>query len=155
MKRARPFFWLVAVALAAAVLSLYRPKPLPTGNHTVTVLEVAAGCDPTTTSCEAKGEVGAFSVKFGPGLTPLVPFPLEVRVGEGMGEVRAVIVELTMTGMDMGLNRYRLSQTGSGVWTGKVTLPVCTSGRLDWVATVSLDGEQRRWQARFPFRSGG
>jgi len=65
--------------------------------------------------------------------------------------VRQVLVQFTMKGMDMGLNRYRLVSDGAGRWTGKAMLPVCTTGRTDWLATVMLNGPAGERRAQFAF----
>jgi hypothetical protein len=53
--------------------------------------------------------------------------------------------------MDMGLNRYQLITDGAGRWLAKVTLPVCSSGRGDWLAVVEVVTEGRRFAAQLPF----
>ncbi len=52
-----------------------------------------------------------------------------------------------MVGMDMGFNRYDLRPAGNGVFASKVTLPVCVSGRRDWILYLDLDG--MRYALRF------
>ncbi len=47
-----------------------------------------------------------------------------------------------MVGMDMGFNRYDLRPTADGAWAAKVTLPVCVSGRRDWILYLDLDGSR-------------
>jgi hypothetical protein len=64
--------------------------------------------------------------------------------------VRELQLEFTMSAMDMGQNRYRLLPEGNG-WVGLVTLPICTTGRGDWRVTVRALGEERQWEAVFPF----
>ena len=57
-----------------------------------------------------------------------------------------------MKGMDMGWNRYRLNKDAAGYWNAEVTLPVCVSGRSDWVADFDAVAEGRRrvqWQVPF------
>lgn len=68
----------------------------------------------------------------------LTPFTLTV-VAPG---AREVVAEFVMVGMDMGLNRYRLQSAGGGRFTARVTLPVCVSGRRDWVLWLSVDGRR-------------
>jgi hypothetical protein len=62
-------------------------------------------------------------------------------------------VEVTffMRGMDMGLNRYRLDADTRGEWKGRVTLPVCMSGRSDWIAAVALTTAVRKYEVQIPF----
>ncbi len=54
--------------------------------------------------------------------------------------LRKASVSFRMVGMDMGFNRYDLMQGATGNWSARVTLPVCTVSRVDWVAELDLDG---------------
>lgn len=67
---------------------------------------------------------------------PMRPFRLKVDVLNA----REVHASFTMRDMQMGLNRYRLRLEGVGVWTADITLPVCMSGRGDWIMTLDVDG---------------
>lgn len=71
-------------------------------------------------------------------LKVLQPFQVWVRV-EGARKVQATF---TMEGMDMGFNLYTLRADEEGVFRGRVTLPVCVSGRRDWVMTLDIDGRR-------------
>lgn len=71
-------------------------------------------------------------------LKVLQPFELWVRT-EGAQRVEA---SFTMEGMDMGFNLYTLRADKDGIHRARVTLPVCVSGRRDWVMTVDVDGKR-------------
>ncbi len=43
--------------------------------------------------------------------------------------------------MDMGFNRYDLKRGPNDDWTARVTLPVCTASRADWIMELNLDGQ--------------
>ena len=98
------------------------------------------------------GEVGA-RISMGPGMRALTPFPFSVEV-RGNQPVEAVLVSFGMQGMDMGVNRYQLISDGAERWLGNVTLPVCSSGRSDWVASVELSTRQNRFAVDVPFVIG-
>jgi len=70
----------------------------------------------------------------------------------GLSAASTVLVDFTMAGMDMGQNRYRLAPGEAGRWQGQATLPVCTSGRMDWLARVEVLGaDDGTVSADFPF----
>ena len=71
--------------------------------------------------------------------TPLKPFALTVRAPAA----QAVNVEVQMQGMEMGLNRYRLIRQANGEWRATITLPVCVTGRRDWLMLIEADGVRR------------
>lgn len=105
-------------------------------------------CDPVRGPCTAlSGEVRLALHLQGP-VIGLRPFRVQlVAAGARFEEAQ---LEFDMAGMDMGRNRYRLLQEGNA-WVGVVTLPVCTTGRSDWRATVRVGGAGREWVAVFPF----
>lgn len=69
-------------------------------------------------------------------LKPLAPFQVFV-VAPGAAKVEA---RFTMEGMDMGFNLYTLRADKAGVFQARVTLPVCVTGRRDWIMHVQVDG---------------
>ena len=71
--------------------------------------------------------------------TQLKPFDLVVTAPTA----QAVNIELHMQGMEMGLNRYRLIRQANGEWRATITLPVCVSGRRDWLLIIEVDGARR------------
>ena len=70
---------------------------------------------------------------------PLKPFSLTVVAPTA----QAVNVEVQMQGMEMGLNRYRLIRQANGEWHATITLPVCVTGRRDWLILIEVDGVRR------------
>jgi len=81
------------------------------------------------------------------------PFRVELEVtGLPPAIVTEVVVSFAMAGMDMGLNRYRLDPGSEpGRWRGQVTLPICSSGRTDWLAQISATTRVGRLEAAIPF----
>jgi hypothetical protein len=54
--------------------------------------------------------------------------------------VQKASASFQMASMNMGFNRYDFRAQGKGEWIANVTLPVCTAGRVDWIAELVLDG---------------
>jgi hypothetical protein len=63
-----------------------------------------------------------------------------------------------MVGMDMGLNRFKLSsdvdEKGNVYYEGEGILPVCVSGRVDWLANTQIITTHKLYQATFEFKVG-
>jgi len=100
--------------------------------------------------CTASHEALSVRVVMGTPRQALKPFPVQLRVERGQS-VDSVTVAFLMKDMEMGQNRYRLIGDGSSSWLANVTLPLCVSGRSDWVAEFELVVQGRRFQARIPF----
>ncbi|MDP2024779.1 hypothetical protein [Sulfuriferula sp.] len=67
----------------------------------------------------------------------LRPFVLQLSAPA----IKDSYASFTMRGMDMGFNRYRLLAVAPGVWQARIVLPVCVTGRRDWVLTLSIGGD--------------
>lgn len=117
------------------------PELLP-----VSQLYVDPDCD-VLTGCRVSDAGIYVDVLFEMKPRALQPFPVAVRT-EGM---KAVTVNFSMRGMTMGLNRYALARTSEGGWQGEVTLPICVSGRTDWVAEFDLQLPDRHVTFAVPF----
>lgn len=114
-----------------------------------------ADCDVARRACLVEDRSIALGLRLGPPVEALEPFAMDAVI-ELADSVRPVSVEISfsMAGMDMGSNRYRLQPAGKGHWTGTAVLPICVSGRVDWLATLSVRTDTNHWQASFPFAMG-
>lgn len=120
-----PLLLVVAlVAIAAAGYWLKRPPDA----IAVHCMDLVAGCTFDHRDTPAR-------VRFSVQPTALETFDLSVHT-VGAHHVRA---EFQMVGMDMGFNRYDLQSAGEGLFVSRVTLPVCISGRHDWILYLALD----------------
>ncbi len=143
---------ILAVGLLAGVLVVQLPHWLQRDTaHPAPPIPLpvqSPACDAAREICTAADDQMRMALQFRGPVIGLQPFRVQL-VAAGH-EIREVQIEFTMAGMDMGQNRYRLLPEGNG-WVGMVTLPVCTTGRSDWLATVRVTGQEDSWEAVFPF----
>lgn len=127
---------------------------LPGCHETTGVIELgqATGCDTSQATCMVEHENTTVSLTLGPEVVPLKPFNSTVSIQGVNVAPNSVIVDFQMKGMDMGVNRYRLIEDGVK-WEGKVTLPVCTASRMDWIALVEFNSNGKTYRAGFPFHT--
>ena len=85
-------------------------------------------------------------VRFANQPTGLVPFTVQVTA-----PAQQVAASFSMQGMDMGTIRYALQPVGKNRWQASITLPVCVTGRQDWLMLLDVDGRQ----VMVPFASTG
>ena len=142
MQRARCLFFLSLLLLSGCDKTSQTELP-------ATLLAVVPGCE-VQQGCRAEDDSISVNVQFGAVPRALHPFPISLQVNGGE-PLRDVSVTFYMQGMDMGLNRYRLVGSAASGWKADITLPICMSGRSDWVAEFELLTEQRRLQFRLPF----
>ena len=60
------------------------------------------------------------------------PFDVVLTTTEVVDEVS---VSFSMTEMEIGYNRYKLTSEDGKTWTGQISLPFCTLSRADYIAT--------------------
>ena len=148
--------WMSALGLLLAGVVLfglwaYRSGP-NAESGTATPLKVAADCDSARATCVAQAEGLAVELALGPEVRPMTPFQIRLLAAEGpLSASAGVELEFQMRAMDMGLNRYRLRRDEQGIWSGRAILPVCSSGRSDWLAQLDIRDGERRWTAVLPF----
>ncbi len=118
------------------------------------LLGQAEHCDAAAQTCLIDADDGlSISLRLGPEVKPLVPFPIELIVDGADAVPENVVVDFQMREMDMGVNRYRLRQSSPMQWEGTATLPVCTASRMDWTATVAFRLDGRPYKLIYPFQT--
>ncbi len=111
-------------------------------------------CDPGRSVCVATDQNYSIALNFPEQVHYLKPFKMKVMLnGFGNEKIEAVNVDYTMVGMDMGLNRFTLLPVsgvkGQRSYAGEGILPVCVSGRVDWLANVQVTTEKKVVEASF------
>ncbi|MDD2894307.1 MAG: hypothetical protein PHF20_10315, partial [Halothiobacillaceae bacterium] len=108
--------------------------------------------------CTLQDGARAMTLKMAGDVRPLRPFELRLILPEAVrAQAVEASVDFVMVGMDMGINRYTLLKQADGDFVGKVILPVCSIGRSDWIAKLSVvlnlpgSGAQEMWMADVPF----
>ena len=162
--------WWLASALVALILggvllldfSSLRAPPAVFSGAVVVLPSPAPACNPVVSTnssqgCSVQDGARGISVAMSGDVRPLRPFELHMRLPEAVrSNVSQASVDFVMVGMDMGINRYTLLKQADGDFVGKVILPVCSIGRSDWVAKLSVvvslaGGGQEMWTLDVPF----
>lgn len=101
---------------------------------------VAPPCDLAAGPCRAPAGALELSLDLGRSLRQMQDLPVEVEVRRGGAPLDGAAVEVSfaMRDMNMGENRVALEAAGGGRYRGGAVLVRCASGRLDWVATVTV-----------------
>lgn len=134
-------FWgrlvpVILMVLVAAVM-WWNPSRPPAGPSTrLTCPDLQRGCETRVAGVPVRVRVSGE-------LKPLVPFHVRVET-TGTEKMTA---RFTMEGMDMGFNLYTLRPDGTGAFMARVTLPVCVTGRRDWI--MHLEWESVRLEVPF------
>jgi hypothetical protein len=147
-------FVLIAVLVVIVILLLLSLYPVSINNEQQENSFSIHQCQALATGCKASIENIQVEIRFPESIVFLQPFPLEVRLsGNQQIPVDKLTVEFKMADMDMALNFSQLEQTDNNklLWTGKGVLPVCTTGRTDWLAIISIQQDGKVQQTAFQF----
>ena len=119
---------LLAIALIAiAVAGWWLKRPAEA---------VAVACADPLAGCVFRHDGTDVTLRFSAQPEPMTAFGLTLQAPA----TRRASAEFQMVGMDMGFNRYDFKPAGEGAFAAQVTLPVCVSGRRDWMLILDLDG---------------
>ncbi|MGD9889250.1 MAG: hypothetical protein AB7S56_08315 [Halothiobacillaceae bacterium] len=162
--------WWLASGLATLILggvllldfSSLRAPPAVFSGAVVSLPSPSADCNPVVSTaspagCGVANGARGLTLKMIGDVRPLRPFELRLSLPQEVrGDAIEASVNFIMVGMDMGINRFALLKQADGDFVGKVILPVCSIGRSDWVAQLSVvlnlpSGEQEMWTADMPF----
>lgn len=162
--------WWLASALAITVLggvllldfSSLRAPPAVFSGEVFALPAPSAACNPlvlnaTDQGCAIVADGHGLRLQLRGDVRPLRPFELVLSLPSGVkGMTSQASVDFVMVGMDMGVNRYTLMPQPNGDFQAKVILPVCSIGRSDWVAKLSVvvtlpHAPATMWTADFPF----
>lgn len=120
------------IALLLIFVALFGARILPsTESHTIACTDPVAGC-----TFKHRGQT--VQLRFSHSPTSLQPFTISLRA-PGAHQVEG---EFQMQGMEMGFNRYTFAPDKIGLFTARVTLPVCVSGRRDWKLNLQIDAQR-------------
>ncbi len=118
------------------------------------VLQLQTPCDAAGAGCNAHGGGVHMLMRFKNKVQPLTRTTFTVALEDFPDPAESITATFRMPGMNMGENRYVLVAGTGGVWRGDIMLPVCTSGRRDWVVEVQVLSKGRSYRAEMPFTSG-
>lgn len=75
-------------------------------------------------------------IRINSNLQPQIMKPFQLNLAIENNAVSEVYASFGMDGMEMGLNRYKMTRAGENQWQAEVTLPVCVRGRADWIMQI-------------------
>ena len=71
-------------------------------------------------------------------------------------KLESVQVNFKMSNMNMGINRFRLKNTilknNAQIWQGKALLPICVTGRADWISEFELETKNKKYSIKLPIQ---
>lgn len=100
---------------------------------------VTVNCDDPVKGCQ----LGTFSVRFEQPPQHAKPFGVVLHAAS----LNPPVASFQMSKMEMVPVQYHFKAGQDGTWKTQIILPVCVTGRSDWLMTVEADGQ--RWRFAF------
>lgn len=144
---------LVFVIIIAATFVFIQNK-----NEVVTFKEMdVIKIQPNNCNIESKEcvvELNEFKVKiiFDEDIFYLKPFNVSVtNENSDSLKLESILIDFKMNSMNMGVNRFLLkNDDNKSIWQGKVLLPICVTGRADWLSEIELVTKTNKYLISLP-----
>lgn len=154
LAESRAVIWLFLLIAIAYVLSFDKssePASEPKQTFNVVTLIGDPACNAALRRCNAMFDNVLVGLQAKAPVRVLRPFDVTINVaGLASEQIDQVRAEFIMKGMQMGQSRYAFRRLDNGLWSAAVTLPVCTSGRSDWIAMVYVYAGRTLYEAHMP-----
>jgi len=140
-------------ALLAALAVTILVKSMLFAPPKFTALPLDETCSLSSATCAVTlPDGGRLEFALGPRPVPLLkPLNLELRVAGS--RARAVEVDFSGVNLPMAFNRADLTAGDAGRYDGQTSLPLCSSGRMTWNATVLLEDGKHKIYVPFRFET--
>jgi hypothetical protein len=142
----------ILVVVAGLGTALYLPKLLQDAPPLSRSLPTAPGCDLNNSSCLAQDNSQSISLSIDTdSIHSAKALPFIVTLADIKAE--QVMVDLQGKEMFMGLNQVMMKPVPGtdNQWQADVTLAVCTTGTMTWVATIKTEANGIITDAAFEF----
>ncbi len=98
-------------------------------------------CPNNGTWCKSTHNKQQIEILFPKKIPYLKPFQVKVKLNKNnQTKIQPRKIQFSMQGMQMGTNRFIFKQSKQkSVWISQVVLPVCVSGRHDWLVNVETN----------------
>lgn len=140
----------LSLALLLGLGLWWGPQLAPPRDQTLPV----STCDLNQGACSARLPGGGeLVVEMGPRPIPVLK-PLQIHARLNGYAAKAVRVDFSGVGMDMGFNQSSLKQSAPGQFTGQGNLPVCVTGAMSWQVSFLIEGQGGTLAVPFHFSTG-
>jgi len=108
-------------------------------------------CNPQVKECKVDIDDIRLNISLDKNIYYLKPFNIVVGSNDKNGsKIKDIHIEFKMKNMDMGVNRFKLTLHNNKHWKSKLLLPICITGRADWIAALEVVTESSEYVISFP-----
>lgn len=149
--------WLLLILIVAGFLALQEQARLGPATaplqYEMMRLKSDPACDISVMPCASMNDGFGIQTRIIGTASALKPFPVQVVIETAKPViVDKAVLEFSMVGMDMGSNRFTLKPDAAGkTWQADTVLPICSTGRRDWLLSVEIFAGRRVYAAEYRF----
>ncbi len=101
-------------------------------------------CPNNGTWCKSTHNNQQIEILFPKTIPYLKPFEVKVKLNKNnQTKIKPRQIQFSMQGMQMGMNRFNFKRSRTKqYWVSQVVLPVCVTGRKDWLVQISTDNSK-------------
>ena len=130
-------------------------KWLSESNQLKVVKIAVEECNAQKQVCITETDEFKLGVLFDRNIFYLNPFNVKVWTeNKNDINIESVQIDFKMKNMNMGVNRFLLKKTNfrneKQKWQGKALLPICVTGRADWVSELEVVTQKSKYVFSFP-----
>jgi len=145
--------WIVAILLVVVAIGYswgrhWMASQLP--SVAPIAVDVPGDCALHRGPCRVELPPGVVHIELSHEPVPLEPFRVQLHASMALERVS---VDFQMVDMYMGVNRYDLKQQAPEIWSRQAMLPVCATGRSDWVMYARIEVDGLAYVAALPFEA--
>ena len=112
-------------------------------------------CNVQKETCNVDTDDFSLNISFDEHVYYLKPFNFSISSKlKSNVEIESVQIDFKMKNMDMGVNRFMLKNINIKnkfqTWKGKALLPICVTGRADWISELEVITEDTKYIISFP-----
>ena len=141
----------LAAIFSVVIIFIVIYNILPDVKNKIITKTTATTCDIQKGVCQLTVNNTKIKVYTAKNIYYLKPFDFLVTVEKNEGfDIDSIYVDFKMNNMNMGVNRFKLQSEDGRLWQGKALLPVCVSGRAEWLAEVDIMAAETQHRFLFP-----
>jgi hypothetical protein len=148
MKKYWVFLVLILFVLLGYVWARFKQVDMNPDLNQSELLAEVMDCDLSRQACATHGYQLVFERPVRP-LTLLKAHLVTER------PLESAVLYLEMKDMDMGINRFIFRPMDNGGWVADIMIPVCATGRRDWLASLIIHADGQTQRLVFPFTVEG
>ena len=149
-------FKFILVLIFICIVSFFILQKNKFSTKSLPVIRVSiANCNPQEKVCSVEVNNTKFEISLNRNIFYLKPFNISLVFEENSAlNIKDIHIEFKMKNMNMGVNRFKMkknaAENNKQRWDNMALLPICVTGRADWIAELEIVTDKSKYVVSFP-----